>query len=108
MRQFLFFRFTGEIELAALQELARLRFEVGQLDAEYLVVLVHPFEPVRQPATARFEKDKTQLGKAIEHAFADDHRQSDHLLERVAEEMRVEKFVDALGARGVRAVTAQK
>src|SRR5580765_6724388 len=108
VRELLFFRLAGEIKLAALQQLARLDLERRQLNTEHFVMLVHSFEPIGQPAAAGFQKNKTQLGKTVEHAFADDHRECDHLLEGVAEKMRVKEFIDALGAGGVRTLATEK
>src|SRR5580765_1466535 len=79
-----------------------------QLNTEHFVMLVHSFEPIGQPAAAGFQKNKTQLGKTVEHAFTDDHRERNHLLEWMAEKMRVKKFIDALGAGGIGAVTAEE
>src|SRR5580765_5719562 len=108
VRELLLFRLTGEIKLATLQQLARLRLERRQLNTEHFVMLVHSFEPIGQPAAAGFQENKTQLGKTVEHAFTDDHRERNHLLEWMAEKMRVKKFIDALGAGGIGAVTAEE
>src|SRR6266540_3971970 len=108
VRELLLIGFAGEIKLLALQKFTRLGLQGGQLDAENFEMLVHSPEPVGEPAAAGFQKHKAQFGKAIEHAFADDDRQRDHLLERMAEKVRVKKLINALRAGGVRAISSQE
>src|SRR5262245_43391507 len=70
MSELAFVRFEREIKLAALQQLARLGFQVGSLNPQDFVVLIHAVKPIGQPAAAGFQKDKAQPGKAVEHALA--------------------------------------
>src|SRR5512145_237400 len=71
--QFTFIRLERKVELAALQETARFPLEIRQLHAEDFVMFIQAVKPVGEPTAAGFQKNKPQLGKAIENAFADDH-----------------------------------
>ena len=52
--ELVFIGLEGKIKLAAFQQLARCRFQIGRLHAKHFVMLIHAVKPVGQPAAAGF------------------------------------------------------
>jgi len=58
-----------------------------------LPVFVHPLQPIRQPAAARFELGDLKLGESLQHSVCGQGQGSQHLLQRVARDVSSERAV---------------
>src|SRR6266849_752703 len=69
------------------EDIARPHRELGVVHADVVVMAVHPVEPSRHPAAARFEKRDLHLREAITHTAHDETCRRRHHLERMRDHM---------------------
>src|SRR5215813_12628227 len=84
--QRLLVRVEGDPALPA-EVVARIQLEAA-LVVEDLAMVVHPLEPVRDPAPTRLEEEEPEAGEALAHAAHDEAAEGQHLVEGVADHLR--------------------